>query len=125
MSLRRDGRARRWPGRDEIIEPWLDSLPVALWDPQVDAPRGRRGKQKKVDTRQKTSMVLSRLPDALRKAEVAIETDNRFHGFEKEVQFIAQEEIGFREWQDLLPLERAQKQPLACVLLPEPVPLAA
>jgi hypothetical protein len=110
--------------RDEITEPWFDSLPLALWDPQVDAPKGRGGKPKKVNIRQKTSIVLSRLPDALRKAEVAIETSNRFHGFEKEVQFIAQERIGFQEWQDLLPLERAQEQPFACVLLPEPVPLA-
>lgn len=125
-SLFDDLRDDLWRlARDETTEPWLDSLPLALWDPQVDAPLGRKGKRRKVDLRQRMRTVLSRLPDAIRKAEAVIETSDRFCGFEKEVQLLAQEGISFQEWQGLLPSQRAGEQPFACVVLPEPVLLAA
>jgi hypothetical protein len=106
--------------------PWkqvVDKLPSALLDPKIDVKAGRKGKSKELGLSEKREIVLERLPDALRTAEVAIETHRRFDGFRMEVELINQQGIKFQDWRNLI--ESAEGGPLACVLLSEPVQLPA
>jgi len=79
---------------------WMDSLPVAIWDPKVDAQDKRiRQMIKKGDF----EPLYARLPEAMGKIEAMIESNDRFEMYQTEAQAIHQLGMSFHDWLQLAP----------------------
>lgn len=99
---------------------WIDSLPVAIWDPKVDAQDKRIRKMIK---RGDIEPLYTRLPEAMGKIEDMIESNDRFEMYQAEVQAIAQLEMSFRDWLQLAPPTDAERNgsELMYIIPPKPV----
>lgn len=83
----------------ELIEnpdQWVNSLPPAIWDSKVDWVG-------KAFWDNPQPQIFSRLPNTLETIECVIETNNRFEGYQAEIQTIGQLGITFHEWLQLTP----------------------
>ena len=80
---------------------WITSLPPAIWDSRVDWV----GKAFWDDPK---PQIFARLPKTLETIESVIETNNRFEGYQAEIQTIGQLGITFHKWLQLTPATKVK-----------------
>lgn len=83
---------------------WVNSLPPAIWDSRVDWV----GKAFWDDPK---PQIFARLPKTLETIESVIETNNRFEGYQAEIQTIGQLGITFHKWLQLAPATKVKPDP--------------
>jgi tetratricopeptide (TPR) repeat protein len=94
---------------------WIESLPAAIWDAQVDWV----GKAFWDDPK---PQIFSRLPRVMAAMESMIETHRRLESYQWELQAIAQLGISFHEWLQLTPSEpKPDDAKLVYVIPSEPI----
>jgi hypothetical protein len=97
FEMQRENLAKLMEDPDQ----WVNSLPPAIWDSRVDWV----GKAFWDDPKPK---ILARLPKTLETIESLIETNNRFEGYQAEIQTIGQLGITFHKWLQLAPATKVK-----------------
>lgn len=121
-------------------DPWIQSLPPAIWDPSVDLPNRSVSipvfgavytpswASSWLSSEESTeNKVLKRLPGAMQTIEGLIEDLQRFAGYQLEVQALQQLQLPFNQWQHLLPPveEPADQAQIMYIVAHEPVHIAS
>jgi hypothetical protein len=108
-----------WETAMQSPEPWIKKLPLALWNHAVDGETKIGPVKRRRSSQEILDRLLPRLPDAFSQVEQAHVSIRCVRGFESELQFLLENNIGYAEWQQLTQLPAPNSADTILCLIPE------
>lgn len=117
-------RSLLWETATQNPDEWLKSLPISVWNHEVDGERKKGPVKLPLSKEEKLERLLPRLPEAFTQVEQAVETVGCVDGYQIELDYLMEHNISLKDWQSLELPAPSQDDPIVLVI-PEESELVA